>query len=116
MALNYFNIGFKIIAKLALQYKLLQYYGVDPGLSTQMLAIIDFPWVPKLLYGFLTDNVPILGSTKLNYMMVMCLLQCSMQTAAIMDFSHVYYLVAVMTVSELSEAINDCVCDGLMVV
>jgi len=36
-----------------------------------MLTIIATPWALKVLYGLITDNFPIFGSTKKNYLILL---------------------------------------------
>jgi hypothetical protein len=49
-------------------------------------------------------------------MIMMGLIQCCVQAGAYFDHPHAEVLVSLLFVSAFSEAVNDVVCDGLMVV
>ena len=54
------------------------YYDLEPGRSQTLQAVTDIPWSIKLVYGLISDNLPICGSRRKSYLIIMGLLQFSM--------------------------------------
>ena len=48
-----------------------QYLQLDPGIMTYYTTIIGLPWSIKILYGLISDNVPILGTRRKAYIILM---------------------------------------------
>ena len=81
-----------------------------------MITLIGLPWAPKIFYGIITDNFPICGSTKKNYLIVLgTLFSVCAFTAAIVDFPKAGPFVLLMALTMLASAMMDVVVDGLMV-
>jgi hypothetical protein len=51
-----------------------QYLKLDPGLMTYYTTIIGLPWSIKIIYGLISDNVPILGYKRKSYIIMMGLI------------------------------------------
>jgi MFS family permease len=45
-------------------------YRISPALTTSYLFLFGLPWFPKLIYGIIVDTVPICGSTKRAYLIL----------------------------------------------
>jgi hypothetical protein len=65
------NHGLWSIAILACQDLYKTYLKLDPGQMTLYMSIIHIPWSVKILYGLISDNVPIFGSKRRSYVMIM---------------------------------------------
>lgn len=50
------------------------YLLLEPSYMAQLHSIGGFPWSIKLVYGLLSDNVPIFGSKRRSYVIMMGLL------------------------------------------
>ena len=75
LGLQYFNTGLVLaMLSLATGYIFLNIYKLEPGKMSQLSSYISLPWVPKLLYGIITDTVPICGSGKRSYIFMMGML------------------------------------------
>ena len=65
--IQYFNAGLKFLQYLAIADLFKNYYGLEPGVSQMYTNIIMIPWTTKLLYGIISDTVPICGSRKRSW-------------------------------------------------
>jgi hypothetical protein len=65
------NHGLWAIAVLACQDLFKTYMKMDPGDMTKYMSIIHLPWSIKLLYGLTSDNVPIFGTRRKSYIILM---------------------------------------------
>jgi len=50
------------------------YYNLDPGYVQVLSSFISFPWSVKIFYGIISDNLPIFGSRRKSYLMILSLL------------------------------------------
>jgi len=102
---------------IAIQYLFLNKYLIEPQRSSVLQSYIWLPWTPKLLYGIITDCVPIFGSTKRSYIILMGLVQgtCCLLIAFIPFSNPVFVILCACTMS-MALAFMDVVVDGLMVI
>ena len=62
------NHGLWVVATLAVKDYYKEYLGLDPGEMAGYLSIVHIPWSLKILYGLISDNVPICGSRRKSYL------------------------------------------------
>lgn len=62
------NFGLWILVTLASQDLFKAYLGAEPSEMTFYTAMIGLPWSFKILYGLITDNVPIAGLKRKPYL------------------------------------------------
>ena len=92
------------------------YLKLNPGQMTRLASIAGFPWSIKLLYGLVSDNVPLLGSKRRAYVIVMGALQfLSLFICFFFEVSNTNLLTALLFLSSLSGAYLDVIVDALMV-
>lgn len=65
------NHGLWIMATLAVKDYFKTYMGLDPGEMQIYTSIIHIPWSFKILYGLISDNVPICGTRRKSYLIIM---------------------------------------------
>jgi hypothetical protein len=70
-----FNHGLWIAAILAVKDYYKEYLGLDPGEMAVYISIIHIPWSLKILYGLISDNVPIFGTKRKSYLVIMGIFQ-----------------------------------------
>lgn len=70
-SVQYFNGGLKFLFLLSTQDLLKNYYGMQPGQTQIMTTLIMTPWIVKVLWGIVSDTVPIMGSRKKSWLVVM---------------------------------------------
>lgn len=75
MGMQNINHGLWTIAILCCQDLFKSYNKMDPGDMTKYMSIVHLPWSIKLVYGLISDNVPILGSRRKAYIILMGFLQ-----------------------------------------
>ena len=51
-----------------------QYLKLDPGIMTYYTTIVGLPWSIKIVYGLISDNVPIMGAKRKPYIIIMGLI------------------------------------------
>jgi len=71
---QYFNAGLHLAFFIAYQYMYKNHYKVSPGESNVFQAIIMTPWIFKLVYGAICDTIPIFGTRKSWWMIIMGLI------------------------------------------
>ena len=52
-----------------------EYMGLDPGEMAGYISIIGMPWSFKILYGIISDNLPVCGTRRKSYLMFMGIVQ-----------------------------------------
>ena len=91
------------------------YLKLDPGVMTGYVSLIMFPWSIKILYGLVSDNVPIAGTRRKSYVIICGLLEFG-ALLAIYAFriSHVYTVVLLLCLASLCLAFVNVVVDAIM--
>ena len=83
LAAQYLNQGFKVLTSLAAADAFKTVYNLQPSEVQKLQAIIQLPWVIKLLYGLISDNIPIFGSKRKSYLLICALIQFSCMTVLV---------------------------------
>lgn len=84
---------------------------------TLYMSIIHIPWSIKILYGLISDNVPIAGTRRKSYIILMGLLQFFALISIYFLHETSALLVAIfLTTAALSEAFVNVVTDAIMCV
>jgi hypothetical protein len=68
---QYFVQGSRVLTGLATKNLFKEHYNMDPGYVEVLSGIIGLPWSFKIFYGLLSDNVPIYGSKRKNYCVIL---------------------------------------------
>jgi MFS family permease len=92
-------------------------YGLEPGYLQYLTGIIMLPWSIKIIYGILSDSVPIFGSRRRSYLYIGAVLQIfsmSMLSAHIVMSAEL--ATVMLFLSNVAIAMSDVVLDSLMVV
>ena len=82
-----------------------------------MQAFTFIPWSIKILYGLISDNLPIFGSRRKSYLLIMALFQFI--SMLILGFQHAEdesLAVWMLFFSNMSIAFSDVIVDSLMVI
>ena len=110
------NHGLWSIAVLACQDLFKQYMHMDPGDMTKYMSLIHIPWSIKLLYGLISDNVPIAGTRRKSYIVIMGGLQfVALISIYFLHTSTTPLSVAILLFcAALSEAFVNVVSDAIM--
>ena len=109
------NHGLWTVAILATQDLFKSYLNMDPGDMTLFMSIIHLPWSIKILYGLISDNVPIAGTRRKSYIVLMGLLQfvCLIGMFIVNEKMTV---VVLLTITAMAEAFVNVVADAIMCV
>ena len=82
-----------------------------------MVTIIAIPFGSKIFIGVVTDNVPILGSTKKHYLILSGVVAFFLITpCGIFELESPFLFVGLITATTGCVAVMDVVLDGLMVI
>ena len=82
-----------------------------------ILAFVALPWSTKILYGLISDNLPIMGSRRKSYLLIGALLQfLTMIALSINSTSNLNFAIGCLFISNLSVAFSDVIVDSLMVI
>jgi hypothetical protein len=68
------NHGLWMMAILATQDLFKNYLMLDPGQMAIYISMIHIPWSIKILYGLISDNVPLFGTKRKSYIIIMGIL------------------------------------------
>jgi hypothetical protein len=94
---------------------------MDPGDMTKYMSIIHLPWSVKLIYGLTSDNVPIFGTRRKSYIVIMGIIQF-VALFSVFLLNNQGHLTGPMTVAicltfaTMSEAFVNVVSDAIMCV
>ena len=93
------------------------HFDVDPDNVQTIIATILLPWAFKLIYGMLVDSVPICGSRKRSYIVLMGFLQFAVSTVGSLINKSVsiegFFIGSLVLVTAF--AISDTALDAMMV-
>lgn len=81
-----FNQGLWVMVTLAAQDYFKVYLGLEPGVMALYMSSIMFMWSIKILYGLVSDNLPICGTRRKSYVFIMGILQL-VSTASVFAFN-----------------------------
>ena len=74
LGMQYFNQGTKVLVHLASADLFKAYYHLEPGRIQTLQAFTFLPWSIKIVYGLVSDNVPICGSRRKSYLLIAAIL------------------------------------------
>ena len=83
------------------------------------MAFAFLPWSVKIIYGLISDNIPLFGSKRKSYLLIMAILQSvtmvvlAMQDKESNDVTLVKYS---LFLSNVGIAFSDVIVDSLMVI
>jgi len=107
----------KVLVGLASQTLFKDYYKLEPGHVQMLTSFVSLPWDIKIVYGLVSDNVPIFGSKRRSYLIIGGLLQMvTMLVLASDTIESVNMATLMMMLTSMSVAMNDVIVDSLMVI
>lgn len=117
IAMQYFNSGMRSMIGLALLDLFAFRYKVGPAQAGLWLSYINLPWALKLLYGIFSDSLPIFGSTKRYYILLMGIIQfLALSAVAAYNWPTAGSVVILSIIYSFGGAFEEVVCQGMMVV
>lgn len=88
---------------------------MDPGDMTMYMSMIHIPWSIKIIYGLISDNVPIAGTRRKSYIIIMGFLQFfSLLAIFFVNSASAVTVSILLTMACLSEAFVNVVTDAIM--
>ena len=114
---QYFNQGTKVLINLASADLFKSYMHLEPGEVQLLKAFAILPWSLKIVYGLISDNVPLFGSRRKSYILFFSMLQCLTMWLLAMDKTQNESFTAWMLfVANLCMAFSDVIVDSLLVI
>ena len=102
---------------LAAQDVLKTKFEIEPDAMQKAITICILPFSFKIVYGFISDNIPILGSKKKSYLLIWSFIQfLSMAALAYFPIVDLTFSCACVFVCYLGVAFADVIVDSLMVI
>lgn len=81
------------------------------------MSIIHIPWSFKILYGLISDNVPLCGTRRKSWLIIMGLVQFfSLMSLFIFEFDDPLVVAILLAIASMSEAFVNVVSDAIMVI
>jgi len=88
---------------------------MDPGDMTMYMSMIHIPWSIKIIYGLISDNIPIAGTRRKSYIILMGLLQfTSLMAIFFVNDASAITVSILLTLACMSEAFVNVVADAIM--
>jgi MFS family permease len=115
-ALVYFTQGIGTLASQPLYYYLKETLKMSVPLVMLLGSLTSIPWMIKPIYGFLSDNFPILGYKRKSYIILSCIL--SITTALTLGLTGslpIAMFICILVIDAFGGAIKDVAIDGVMV-
>ena len=115
--MQYFSQGSKILPYLAQANLFKDYYKLEPGYVQELTSIAQLPWTCKIIYGVISDNIPICGSRRRIYCILLSALQVT-TTLILSSYLGTNELIptACMFLISLTIAAMDVIVDSIMVI
>lgn len=117
LVLENINFGLWVLITLCAQDLYKSYLGADPGDMAMYNSLIMLPWSLKILYGLITDNIPIFGLKRKPYLILFGFLQGIFM---FLSFSYTgdnpITVAFFLFISSLSTAFSNVVVDAVMVI
>ena len=111
------NHGLWIIAVLAVKDYYKEYLGLDPGEMAIYISIIHIPWSFKIVYGLISDNVPLFGTRRKSYLIIMGIIQfLTLFSLYAFEFDDPLVVAILLAFASMSEAFTNVVSDAIMVI
>lgn len=93
------------------------YLKMDPGQMTMYMSLIHIPWSIKIVYGLLSDNVPIAGTNRKSYIILMGIIQfLALISIYFLHETNGLVISGFLTVAAMTEAFVNVVSDAVMCV
>ena len=84
---------------------------------TMYMSMIHIPWSIKIVYGLLSDNVPILGTNRKSYIIMMGIIQfIALISIYFLHETNGMVIASFLTVAAMTEAFVNVVSDAIMCV
>jgi len=81
------------------------------------MSIIHIPWSFKILYGLISDNVPLCGLRRKPWLIIMGLIQfVTLFSIFLFEYDDPLVVALVLATASLSEAFTNVVSDAIMVI
>lgn len=94
-----------------------RYMKLEPNEVTEIMALTMIPWGIKILYGLISDNIPMCGTKRKSYIIIMGLLQfIGLNYLFMFPDQPILPITCVLTLVSFSEAFTNVASDGLMVI
>jgi MFS-type transporter involved in bile tolerance (Atg22 family) len=81
------------------------------------MSIIHIPWSFKILYGLISDNVPLCGTRRKSWLIIMGIIQfLALMSLFVFEFDDPLVVAIVLAIASMSEAFVNVVSDAIMVI
>lgn len=106
-----------VVVTLAVKNYYKEYLEVEPGDMQLYMSLIMLPWSFKILYGLTTDNVPILGSKRKSWIIIMGAIQfISLFSLWATEPDDPLVIALVLSLTSFAEAFTNVISQAMMVV
>jgi len=117
LVLQNVNFGLWVLVGLAAQDLYKAYLHQDPSDMAMYSSLMTLPWSFKVLYGLITDNVPILGLKRRPYLILFGLLQGAFMVAVYLYDGDDALVVALLLMgASLCIAFSNVVIDAVLII
>lgn len=117
LAVQNLNQGLWQMVLLASQDYFKQYLKLDPGVMAGYMSLISVTWSIKILYGLISDNLPMAGTKRKSYVILMGFLQfVSLLSVYAFEITHGLSVAILLSISSMCIAFINVVVDAIVCV
>ena len=92
-------------------------FNYEPSQMQSLFATINLAWSVKILYGLISDNIPIFGSKRKSYLVIGAFIQVlTMSLLATFGESSPFLAAFCIFATTLSIAFSDVIVDSLLII
>ena len=114
--LIFFNIGLVILIVLESLDLFKNYLDCEPGEIAVYKSIIFAPWALKVVFGLITDNIPIFGLKRKPYLIAMGFLQFVSSTSIyLLDPDNAMTVVVLLFLASFATCFQNVVIEAVLV-
>ena len=112
-----FGQGFKRLVDLGLYAVFKNRLNLQPTEIELLLGIINFPWVIKILFAVVIDNVTFCGSRRKSYLVTSCVVFVSSLLALMVFYAKFgkVFITSCVLITQVCMTICDAISDALVV-
>lgn len=114
---SYINHGLWIGAVLAVKDYYKAYLKLDPGEQAVYMSLLQLPSSLRVVYGLISDNVPLLGAKRKGYAVLMGVIQfLALFSVYSFEYDDPLVVALVLAIAYMAEAFTNVVTDAMMVI
>jgi len=109
------TMGLEVFPNLAMSYFFRDVLKLDPAALAFFNSIINFVWLLKPIFGFISDSFPICGSRRRSYLMMFSIVTICGWFSMSLLVTEIIGVIIVKTLINVSSSFCNVIGEGIMV-